>query len=695
MNLGRHIVALIPAYNEERSIGETLDAMFAQDRVPDQIVVIPNGCTDRTAAVARRYPVTVLELPPLEHKKAEALSIGWTRYAQDADLVISLDADTALPTHAVADWEKEFIHDAQRQKSMSRIVPVERKVTRWSGDVATVERIGRIEDRPLGGSSGKFTFRGKGFLARMQRAEFSSCVNQALRRGYTSVLAGAGCALSGEGLRRVAARDDRTAPWCYDSLVEDYELTYRLRELGYLTQISPTVRAYTDPMKTNRALYGQRMKWSTGMLRDLLRFGVNSLTITEWRQTVLSMASYLIRILWLLVMVALALIGQLQVSWIWWVVIPALFVAVQVRSALRIPHRDRTDLVYAFLIIPMEIYTWIQMRWFFAAWGAVVFVGPIRKVIRLVEQDRWAMQAKAEAWSTSLRHKIQGAFGRLIATGAVAAVMAVLLGAAIPSLGVPNFGAALGLNGSRLPQAQAGTRIEPPAGYRPPTDCKGYVSLTYDDGPSEYSVGLAQTLQAFGLTATFFQLGINVQSRPDDVGTLRQMGMQIEAHSMTHANLAGGQEKDEPGATVYGVGHKLTRAELNYEVTGSADAIQKALGERPDLFRPPYGYGSTQVSQVIRVNGMYDAFWTLDTEDWKGNSAQMTAEALRKISNGDVVLMHDDEETDIAAIPYIAPILARKGLCTSHLVQGSNSQSFANDQSLSSRTIPAGSDHHR
>ncbi len=44
------------AYNEEPRIGETLRTLFAQDvfqNFPTEVVVIPNGCTDGTAAVAR------------------------------------------------------------------------------------------------------------------------------------------------------------------------------------------------------------------------------------------------------------------------------------------------------------------------------------------------------------------------------------------------------------------------------------------------------------------------------------------------------------------------------------------------------------------------------------------------------------------------------------------------------------------
>lgn len=220
------ITVLIPAYNEAGSIGRTIEAILNQTRQADKVVVIPNGCTDNTADIARQYPVTVMELPKLEHRKSEALNRAWGLYGVDSDIVICLDADTYLPPNALGDWESEMVSCGT-----------------------------------LGGSSSKFTMQDPDFLSRLQKAEFATWTDTSLRKGYTHVLAGTGCAISGKALREVASRSDREGPWSYTSATEDFELTYRIRELGYYCQVSPKVRAYTDSMKDLKSLWAQRMKW--------------------------------------------------------------------------------------------------------------------------------------------------------------------------------------------------------------------------------------------------------------------------------------------------------------------------------------------------------------------------------------------------------------------------------------------------
>lgn len=350
------IVVLIPAYNEAGSIGATITALLGQSLAPTQIVAVPNGCQDATAAIARSFPITVMELPRLEHKKSEALNLAWREYAQDADVVVCLDADTELPPNAIADWVAEFA---------------------------------AADD--LGGSSSKFTMQGTDFLTRLQRAEFSKWTDTALRRGYTTVLAGTGCAIAGSALRAVAARGDREGPWVYTSQVEDFELTFRIRELGYRCHVSPTVRAYTDSMKTVAALWGQRMKWQVGTVEDLLDLGVRRLTLVDWAQQVSGLFLAAVRLSWVGLMTVLAVTGHLHLHVLWFVVVPLLFVLGELVAALRIPHRDRRDVLCAVSIVPQEIFAWLRAGWFLAAWWEVL-LGKLTHQ----RKDRWSLQYAAE-----------------------------------------------------------------------------------------------------------------------------------------------------------------------------------------------------------------------------------------------------------------------------------------------------------
>ncbi len=354
------VVALIPAYNEAESIEETIKTLLAQSRQPDLIVVIPNGCTDKTADIAHRYSsrsLVVHELPRLEHKKPEALNIAWHTYARIADIVVCLDADTTLPPNAVADWIQEF------------------------------------DTRPnLGGSSSKFTMRGEDFWTRLQRSEFAKWTDTALRRKHTTVLAGTACAIRGEALRAVSQLPNRQGPWSYNSQVEDFEVTYQIRRLGYVCHVSPTVRAYTDSMKSLQALWGQRMKWQVGTIEDLLSLGVNRLTFIDWWQQTVGIFMALMRVLWLFLLVFAAGAHLLHFSWLWWIALPATFALFEGLMSLRIPHRNKWDIVYGFAIVPSEIFAMVRSAWFLTAWAQVLW-----SKMTGSRKDYWSLQYKAES----------------------------------------------------------------------------------------------------------------------------------------------------------------------------------------------------------------------------------------------------------------------------------------------------------
>ena len=349
------VVALVAAHNEEASVGTTIDALLRQTRPIDDIVVISDNSTDRTFEIAHSYPITATRTEGNTHRKAGALNAGWTDFGQDADIILCIDADTILPPGAVASWEQEFERD--------------------SG---------------LGGSSAKLTMLGTEFLVRLQRAEFARWTDTGLRRGWTSVLAGTACAIRNDLLHEFSRLAGRQGPWTYDSIVEDFEITYRIRELGYRCHVSPEVRAYTEAMTTRKALWGQRMKWQVGTVEDLLRFGFNKLTRVDWCQQVVGLLAAVVRVMWVWTMVLAMVLGLFRLDPIW--LLPSLvFIADDVKQSLRIPHRDKWDVVIAAALLPQEIFAWIRAGWFTASWFSV-----LKSKVTGRSKDYWSVQYELE-----------------------------------------------------------------------------------------------------------------------------------------------------------------------------------------------------------------------------------------------------------------------------------------------------------
>ncbi|MGI6318531.1 MAG: glycosyltransferase family 2 protein [Firmicutes bacterium] len=82
-------IAIIPAYNEEKTIGHVL-AVLKNTPLINKIIVVSDGSTDNTVQVAKSYEVEVIELTE-NRGKGGALKAGLDN--NKADVVLFLDAD--------------------------------------------------------------------------------------------------------------------------------------------------------------------------------------------------------------------------------------------------------------------------------------------------------------------------------------------------------------------------------------------------------------------------------------------------------------------------------------------------------------------------------------------------------------------------------------------------------------------------
>jgi cellulose synthase/poly-beta-1,6-N-acetylglucosamine synthase-like glycosyltransferase len=384
------LTVLIAAHNEEQSLGATLDSVLSQTRQANRVVVAADNCTDATVEIAMSRsdptssPVYVYKTLGNTHKKAGALNQVWALTRKWTDLFVCIDADTVLPPNALRDWEAEFVRD-------SKIAGCSAKFTMLSSqEMAGLAEAGDVP--PTAGLFPALSFRER-MWCRMQKAEFAKWTDTALARSgrWTSVLAGTACAIRASALDKVVAertgRGEQPVPWTYSSEVEDFELTYRLRELGYECRVSADVRAYTGAMLSLRTLWAQRLKWQVGTVRDLKAIGLNRMTMVDWWQQLLGLISAVLRVSWVVLFVfGFALTGHVAVFHLWWI-FPLTFLVCDIREALRVPHRTASDLLTAAALFPQEIFAWIRAAWFTWSWMEVL-TGRTR--------DRWALQIAAE-----------------------------------------------------------------------------------------------------------------------------------------------------------------------------------------------------------------------------------------------------------------------------------------------------------
>ncbi|KJK39155.1 xylanase deacetylase [Streptomyces variegatus] len=176
--------------------------------------------------------------------------------------------------------------------------------------------------------------------------------------------------------------------------------------------------------------------------------------------------------------------------------------------------------------------------------------------------------------------------------------------------------------------------------------CTGYVGLTFDDGPSGTTTRLLDALRRNGLRATMFNQGQHAAANPSLVRAQVAAGMWVANHSYTHPHLT-----------------RLSQAQIDSEISRTQQAVRNAGGGTPRLFRPPYGETNATVKSVAARHGLTEILWHVDSQDWNGASSDAIVRSTARLTDGQIILMHDGPANTLAAVPRIAQGLASRGLC--------------------------------
>jgi len=227
--LGAPVTVLVPAYNEAKSVADTIRSVRAQTAPPREIIVVDDCSTDGTGDVARALDVRVVRPPVNTGSKAGAQTFG-LRYVR-TPLTVAIDADTVLAPDA-----------------LERLLPAfDRPAVAAACGFVLPQRVRSVWER-----------------GRYVEYLFAFTFYKRLQDYYGKPLISSGCfsMYRTDELRAHGGWSDRT-------LAEDMDLTWTLYEAGREVRYVPDAVCYPIEPRTFALMRTQLRRWSHGFVQNV------------------------------------------------------------------------------------------------------------------------------------------------------------------------------------------------------------------------------------------------------------------------------------------------------------------------------------------------------------------------------------------------------------------------------------------
>ncbi len=273
------VIAIIPAHNEQETLGSAIDSLLSQTYKPNRIYVLADNCTDDTVKIANQYGCNVFKTKNNINKKAGALNQILSQILPKCnhnDLILVMDADGVVS------------HDFLK--------------------VAVDKMLQRRDLTAIGGLF--YGEKGHGILGQLQRNEYARYQRQIGRRkGEVFVLTGTASMFRAPALVALAKSRGHLVPgnlgeyYDTEALTEDNEITIALKSLGGVLLSPQQCRVTTEVMTSWGDLWRQRLRWQRGALENIGAYGITRSTFRYWFQQVgigygvIALNSYLILML--------------------------------------------------------------------------------------------------------------------------------------------------------------------------------------------------------------------------------------------------------------------------------------------------------------------------------------------------------------------------------------------------------------
>lgn len=237
---------LIPCFNEERNVRETVAWAHAQEYPDFEVIAINDGSSDDTGTILEALRAEYPRLRVLHHatNQGKAMGLRTGAIAARGELLVCIDGDALLDPHATSWMVRHFV-DGPR--------------------VGAVTGNPRIRTRST-------------LLGKLQVGEFSAIIGLIKRtqRIYGRVFTVSGVVTA---VRKAALH--RIGYWETDMVTEDIDLSWRLQRDHWDVRYEPRALCWILMPETFKGLWRQRLRWAQGGVEVLTRYGSS---LFSWRR---------------------------------------------------------------------------------------------------------------------------------------------------------------------------------------------------------------------------------------------------------------------------------------------------------------------------------------------------------------------------------------------------------------------------
>lgn len=175
------------------------------------------------------------------------------------------------------------------------------------------------------------------------------------------------------------------------------------------------------------------------------------------------------------------------------------------------------------------------------------------------------------------------------------------------------------------------------------TDIKE-IAISFDDGPAtSYTPQILNLLGEYNIKAAFFCIGNRIAGNEPLLAKLHADGHLVGNHSYSHHFW-----------------FDLFSAKKMYaDMEQMNQAIEKVIGLRPLLFRPPYGVTNPNLGKAIRRGNYTPVGWNIRSFDTViTDEKKLLTKVSKAVKPGAIVLFHDTSKTTLTILPiFIQQVL--------------------------------------